>query len=341
MFDTVKKLCEIPGISGREHDVAQAIAGMAREHTDDIFIDALGNVIAKKRGAVVPKMPIMLAAHMDEVGFMVNYITEDGLLRVVNVGGVYGQTLSGRTLFLPRSGLFGMLGKAPIHLRKDADDARVPNVDELYLDIGAMSREEAKTKVQLGDTAVFDTKTRDFGDDMLLGKALDDRLGCAILLELMKKELPCDVCFAFTVQEEVGLRGAATAAFAVRPGAAIIVDVAGGADNAGFKEQDKICMLNKGPVISFADRATIYDAELFELATRTADESKIPWQSKTRLSGGTDAGAVHKSAEGVRVIGISVTGRNIHTAASCVSKEDARQATKLIEKILERLNDVL
>ncbi|MEG2259652.1 MAG: M42 family peptidase, partial [Oscillospiraceae bacterium] len=331
MPELLKTLCDLPGISGREGMVADAVEAFARKYTEDVYRDALGNVIVRKKGAVTPKKPIMIAAHMDEVGFLVNYITEKGLVKIINAGGVYGQTLAGRQLFLPRTGIKGVLGLAPTHIRKEKDE--VPKLEDMYLDIGASSKEEAEQYVRLGDTVVFDTELRSFGENCIVGKAIDDRLGCTMMLELISSELPADTFFAFTVQEELGLRGAGTAAFAVRPGYAIVLDVGGGADNAGFKDADQIAVQGKGPIISFADRETFYDYELYQKVTEIADNNFIPWQTKTRLSGGTDAGKIQKTAAGARVIGISVSGRNIHTAASSVNMNDARNAQKLVKLV--------
>ncbi|MEA5050174.1 MAG: M42 family peptidase [Oscillospiraceae bacterium] len=340
MFELIKTLCDLPGVTGRESAVADRIEALARPHADTIYRDALGNVIVFKKGAKTPDKPVMLAAHMDEVGFLVNYITESGFLRLLAAGGLYGQSLAGRTLYFPRAGLRGVLGKAPIHQRKGDEGKKIPKLDELYVDIGAASREEAEKYVRVGDTAVFDTQLRRFGDNGIVGKAIDDRLGCALLLETLETDLPVDCHFAFTVQEEVGLRGAQTAAFAVRPGAAVIVDCCGAADNAGFKDNDRIACSGAGPVISYADHATLYDEELFGKVCALADANGIPWQTKTRLSGGTDAGSIHKTAAGARVVGISVASRNIHCAASTASLEDAENAKKLIGKTLELLADV-
>ncbi len=333
MADLIEMLCAQPGISGRESAVADAIEAVARRHTPDIYRDAIGNLIVRKRGAKPPAKPVMLAAHMDEVGFIVNYVTEEGLLKLIPAGGLYGQTLAGRTLWLPRPDVYGVLGFAPVHLRKDRES--VPRLEDMYLDIGAGSREQAQAVVRLGDMVVFDSPLRPLGDSCVCGRALDDRLGCAMLLELMAGELPVDVFFAFTVQEELGLRGAQTAAYAVRPGTAVILDVGGGADNAGFSGADRIAVQGAGPILSYADGAAFYDAQLYDAAARLADERGIPWQTKTRLSGGTDAGAVQRAASGCRIVGISVTGRSIHTAASSVDMDDAKNALKLVRELLE------
>ncbi len=340
MFEVIKTLCDLPGVSGREDAVAEKIEELAKPYADEMHRDALGNLIVFKKGKKAPDKPVMLAAHMDEVGFLVGHITDKGFLKLVPVGGLYGQTLAGRVLLFPRAGIRGVLGKAPIHQRKGDEDKKVPKLDGLYVDIGAATKEEAEKHIRLGDMAVFDTELRRFGDDGIVGKAIDDRLGCALLLEAMKRDLPVDCSFAFTVQEEVGLRGALTAAYGVRPGCAVVVDCCGAADNAGFKDNDKIACSGKGPVVSFADRATLYDYELFDKVCALADENGIPWQTKTRLSGGTDAGAIHKTAAGARVIGISVASRNIHCAASTASLADAENAEKLIGKTLELLANV-
>ncbi|MEG0751810.1 MAG: M20/M25/M40 family metallo-hydrolase [Oscillospiraceae bacterium] len=339
MYELIKKLCDLPGISGRERAVTDEIERIAREYTREIERDALGNLIVRKRGAKTPSRPVMVAAHTDEVGFMVSDIDDDGLLSLVSVGGTYGHTLSGRSLILPRSGLAGILGGAPLHLRHDNLD-EIPKLDDMYLDIGASSKEQAEKYVRRGDAVLFDTKLARFGDDNIIGKAIDDRLGCAIMLELLRENLPCDVTFAFTVQEELGLRGAKTAAFSVRPGTAIVLDVGGGADNAGFEGAARIALQGAGPIISFMDRATIYDEKLYEAACRLADDNNIPRQTKTRVSGGTDAGAIHCAAAGARVVGISIAGRNIHTSASSVSLSDTRNAFELAKLMLGHLSDV-
>ena len=340
LFETTKILSDLHGVSGRETAVADKIEEIVKPYADTVYRDALGNLIVFKKGKTAPKSPVMLAAHMDEVGFLVSYITEKGLIKLINAGGVYGQSLAGRTLYFPRSGITGVLGKAPIHVRKDEDNEKVPKLDDLYVDIGALSKEEAEKFVKLGDVAAFDTVLREFGDGNILGKAIDDRLGCALLIELLKSELPLDCHFAFTVQEELGLRGAKTAAFAVRPKTAIIIDCCGAADNAGFKDNDVIARSGAGPVISYADHATFYDYELFNATCKVADDNGIKWQTKTRISGGTDAGSVHTSADGVKVIGISIASRNIHSAASTASLKDAEDTLALTKKVLEYLSNV-
>ena len=339
LFDLTKTLCDLPGTSGRERAVTDAIEKIVREYTSDITRDPLGNLIVRAKGARRSKKTIMLAAHTDEVGFMVSGIDDSGLLSLVGVGGLYGHTLAGCQLTLPRSGLHGVLGLAPIHLRKENHDA-VPKLDSMYLDIGASSREQAEKYVRLGDCVVFDKQLCKMGDGYMLGKAIDDRLGCAIMLSLLKKGLPCDATLAFTVQEELGLRGARTAAFAIKPYTAIVLDVGGGADNAGFEGPAKIAMQDAGPIISFMDGATVYDAELYENAGRIADENGIPHQTKTRASGGTDAGAIHTTGCGARVLGLSVCGRNIHTEASSVSIADAENTLALTRLCMEYLADV-
>lgn len=340
MFEMIKILCDLNGVSGRESAVADTIEEIVKPFADNIYRDALGNLIVFKKGKTTPKEPIMLAAHMDEVGFLVSHITEKGLIKLINAGGIYGQSLSGRILFFPRTGIKGVLGKAPLHLRKDEDEKKVPKLDDMYVDIGALTKEEAEKYVRLGDVAAFDTTLRRFGDNGIVGKAIDDRLGCALLIELIKNELPVDCHFAFTVQEELGLRGAGTAAFAVRPKTAIIIDCCGAGDNGGFKENDVIAKSGGGVVISYADHATFYDYDLFEKVCEIADINKIKWQTKTRISGGTDAGSIYQTADGAKVIGLSVASRNIHTAASTASLTDAKDTLKLTKLVLEYLANV-
>lgn len=203
----------------------------------------------------------------------------------------------------------------------------------MTVDIGAESKEEALKYVSLGDSVYFDSDFYSFGDGMIKGKALDDRAGCAIMIDMIKKEQPYDLYFAFTVQEEVGTRGAKTAAFSVAPEKAIILETTTAADIAGVEGEKRVCALKKGPVVSFMDRATVYDSELFSLAFSLAERENIPCQTKTLVAGGNDAGAVHISREGVKTVAVSLPCRYLHSPSCVIAREDFVNSGKLAEAL--------
>ena len=337
MLDTLETLCCLSGVSGNEKEVRDYILERILPVADEIRTDVMGNLMVFKKGAVTPEKRVMLAAHMDEVGLIVTDITDEGFLKVAAVGGIDRRVLPGKRVFVGESRVLGVLGGKALHLTKDDEIKTLPAIGDMTVDIGASSREEAEKLVRLGDTACFDDSVIRFGDGFLKAKAIDDRTGCAAMVKLLESDLPCDCWFAFTVQEEVGARGAGIAARSIEPDVALILEGTTAADLPGVEGADRVCCLGKGVVIPFMDRGTIYDRELYSLLGRLADENGIPWQTKTRVAGGTDASAIQRSLGGVRAAAVSVAVRNIHSPASIAKQSECEDQLRLARLFLEEM----
>lgn len=337
MIDKLRELCLLNGASGDEARVREYI--MSRISADEMFTDNLGNLIVFKKGRKTPKNKIMFAAHMDEVGFMITDITEDGFLRFGAVGGINSAVAVGRALRL-ESGAVGVIGTKAIHQQSKEEREKMPGFDELYVDIGASSREEAEKLAPRGSYAYFDAEFFEFGDGFIKGKAIDDRAGCLIMMDMINGEPEYDAWYAFTVQEEIGTRGAKAAAFTIAPDIAIVLETTTACDISGVSGGKKVCELGKGAVISYMDRSTVYDRALYDLAFETAIANDIPVQTKTLVAGGNDSGAIHVSRGGVRTCAISVPCRYLHSP-SCVIKESDHRAVKVLaEKMLSAVSEI-
>lgn len=336
MLNRVEQLCALAGTSGDEGRVAAYILAQIGDKAE-VSRDPLGNLIGVKRGKGRPKNKVMLCAHMDEVGLIVTGFTSDGMLRFDAVGGIDPRVVLGRQVAVGEAGLAGVIGAKAVHLLSDDERSSAPGFDKLFIDIGAVSEEDARDHVALGDRAVFVSDFIRFGDGLLKGKALDDRLGCAILLELIDGEPAYDFHFAFTVQEEVGLRGAKAAAYTIAPDMAVVLETTTAADIAGVEGAAQVCRLKGGPVISFMDRSTLYDRELYALAFDTAKTLGFAAQTKTMIAGGNDAGAVHVSGSGVRTAAISVPCRYLHSPSCVVNLGDVAHTAQLVEALLPRM----
>ena len=304
MFDNLKELCLLNGTSGNEDAVREYIINEIKDYAE-YHIDNLGNIIAFKKGKKVPHKKIMLDAHMDEVALIVTSIQSDGTLTVDTVGGVDASVVIGRQVIVGSEKLAGVAGAKAIHKLSKDEREKKPEIDSLYIDFGAENADDAKKYVMPGDIVYFSSDYIEFGDNMIKSKALDDRFGCALLIELIKSDLEYDAYFTFTVQEEIGLRGAKTAAFGVDPDIAIIVEATTAADIEGVPDNKKVCRLGDGAVVSFMDRSTMYDRELYNYAFEISKEKNIKCQTKTMIAGGNNSGAVHVSGNGVRTIAVS------------------------------------
>ena len=333
MLDRMKKMSALDGISGREGAVRDYIISCLPEYCTH-SVDAMGNLIVQVTGKSRAKNRVMLAAHMDEVGLIVTYITDDGLIRFTTVGGVETAVLLGRRVKVGEQGLTGVIGVVPIHLREDEDELKYPKKDSLYIDVGADSADELKDLVSPGDAIVFDSEPYELGN-CLKGKALDDRAGCAVLLELVKTQPEFDLTLAFTVQEEVGLRGAGCAAFALQPDFAIVVETTTAADLAGVGGEKRVCLLGKGAVVPFMDRMTVYSPKLFRRVRELAEEKGFLMQTKTMVAGGNDAGIIHKTAGGVPTLTVSFACRYLHSPCCVIHQNDIEQMCKAVKAIAE------
>ena len=329
MLNLLKQLCALSGVSSWEDEVRDFIRQKAQPYADSIRVDALGNLIVFKKGEKSTGGKLLLSAHMDEVGLMITRIEDDGTLRFDSVGGIDRRVLMGKRVYVGKDRLPAVIGSKPIHLTSASERKSVPKMEDLYLDLGFENREEAEKLVEMGDIAVFDEECVEYGNGLLKAKALDDRVGCAVLLKLLEEALPMDCTFVFSVQEEVGTRGAFGYAFSVNPEIALVVESTTAADIPGTPEYMQVCVPGKGPVVPFMDRGTIYHRDLFELVRKLAEENGIPWQTKHMIAGGTDARTIQRTRAGVQVVGIAAALRNIHSPSSVGAIADFENMLKL------------
>lgn len=336
MLDLLKKLCLIDGVSGNEDSVRdfiiKEISGFCEYKTD-----SLGSVIAFKKGKKAPEKKLMIAGHMDEVGFIINGVTSGGFLNFAPVGGIDPRTVFGSSVKIGKiNGVIG--GKAVHHLTSEERNV-APDFENMTIDIGAINREDALKHVSISDFVSFNSEFYSYGNNFIKSKAIDDRVGCALMIELIKSELEYDTYFAFNVQEEIGLRGSKTTAFAIDPDIAIVLEATTAADLSGVEDDKRVCVLGEGPVVSFMDGRTIYDKDLYKLAFNTAKEKNIPCQTKTAIAGGNDAGSIHISGNGVRTIAISLPCRYIHTPSCVIKKSDLDSTAGLLNELLKKIYD--
>ena len=329
LMDTIKELCVLNGAPGDEDEVRSYIKEKVAPYATEMRIDALGNLIVFKKGKKSTGGTLLLAAHMDEVGLIIRSITEEGYLKFSCVGGIDRRVLLSKAVVVGKNQVPGIIGMKPIHLTTSEERKSIPKGKDLTIDIGAQSREEAEKLVSVGDYAVFTSDIVEFGNGFIKAKAIDDRAGCAVMMELLKEELPMDCTFAFTVQEEIGCKGAMGAAFSVKPKITLIVETTTAADLAGVKGGKKVCCLGDGPVIPFMDNGSIADRELYELVRTLAEKHHIPWQTKHMIAGGNDARAFQHSREGVRTIVMSAAVRYLHAPSTVAYKQDFDNILKL------------
>lgn len=337
MLNLVKELCLLNGVSSGEDDVRDYLMERCRPYAASMKVDALGNLIVFKRGEKSTGSRLMLTAHMDEVGFIVNDITEDGYLKFAPVGGIDPRVVIGKRVSVGRGRIPGAIGLKAYHLVSAEEEKKVPDFEDLYIDIGAKDRADAEAVTALGDLVAFESDAVEFGSGMLKAKALDDRVGCAVMLQLIEEELPMDCTFVFSAQEEVGTRGAFGAAFSVTPEIALVLEGTTAADLPGTDEHRRVAVPGKGPVLSFMDNGTIYDRGLFELLRDLADRYGIPWQTKNYVSGGNDSSAIQRTKEGVRVAAVSTPVRYLHAPSGVACIQDISHVHTLVKHFIEAL----
>ncbi|MDR1755328.1 MAG: M42 family peptidase [Eubacterium sp.] len=335
MIQTLEELCGLNAVSGDEKDVREYIISKIKILKSDIKTDNLGNLIIFKKGRQRPKNKIMVCAHMDEVGFITSYITDDGYVKIKPVGGIMPSAVPGRRILFKR-GITGAVGTKPVHKLKDVEKETQPTIEELHVDIGATDRADAEKYVSLGEIAYFVGEFFEFGDGFVSGKAIDDRIGCAIMIDMINSDLEYDAFFVFTAVEEAGARGAAPAAYSVMPDMAVVLEATTAADIPGIENGDVVCELGGGPVVSFMDNGSIYDKELYDTAFFTARENSLKCQTKTKIAGGNDGGVIHRTLGGIRTIAASVPCRYLHTANCVIKMSDAEETRILTEKLLEK-----
>lgn len=339
MKELLRELCLTDGISGDESTVRELIISKIKD-VCDYRTDNLGSLICFKKGRKTPEKKLMICAHMDEVGFIVTYIRSDGTLSFDTVGGIDPAVIIGRQVRIGKNRISGVVGSTAVHNLSKEQREKAPSVDSLYIDIGAEDKAEAEKYVSLGDCIYYDSEFVDLGDRRIKAKAIDDRAGCAMMIEMLHEELEYDTYFVFNVQEEIGLRGSTASAFAVAPDFAIVLESTTAADIDGASGAKRVCEVGKGPVVSFMDRSTMYDKELYRLAFDTAKELGIPCQTKTMVAGGNDAGAIHKSGKGVRTIAVSLPCRYLHSPSSVIEFADMENSYTLVKNLAKRIAEL-
>ncbi len=339
MINLLKELCLINGTSGDENSVRNAIIEKVKDFCE-YRVDNLGNLICFCKGKKLAEKKLMIAAHMDEVGFIVTYINEDGTLCFNEVGGVDTSVVLGRQVKIGNDHIFGVVGSTAVHNLSKEQRETPPKYSDMYIDIGATSKEEAEKIVSLGDSVYFDSEYIELGGDCIKAKAIDDRAGCAAMIKLIREGMEYDTYFVFNVQEEVGLRGSMVSAFSVAPDFAIVLEATTASDIDGVGGAKRVCCLGKGPVVGFMDRSTVYDKEIYRMAFEIADELEIPCQTKTMIAGGNDSGAIHISCGGVRTIAVSVPCRYIHSPSCVINTEDLENTLILTRELAKRIQEL-
>ena len=336
MIERLKKYCGCISPSGCEDEIRELIIQDIQQIATRYEVDRMGNLIAFKKGRKTPDKKVVVSAHMDEVGLMVKYISDEGYIYFDPIGGIDPRVVGGRRVVIGDKRIYGVVASKAIHLQKKKERGMVVPLEEMYIDIGCDDKKSCEEVVSVGDVATFVPNFEEFGDGLIKSKAIDDRFGCALLVELMQEELEYDTYFAFVTCEEVGTDGAKQVAFNLRPDIAIAIEATTAGDVLGAPKSRYACELRKGAVISHIDGSTIYDKKLVEYALATAQENNIKCQLKNVIAGGNDASAYQRTAAGARVLAVSAPTRYIHSASNIVCKDDLFEIKKLILALLQK-----
>lgn len=334
----LKTLTEAHGLSGNEKEVRDIIISEIKDYCTSIKIDRLGNIIAFKEGNINSKNKIMITAHMDEVGLMVKEIDSSGLIKFLTVGGIDKRILVSKTVLVGEEKIPGVIGAKPIHLQKRNEWSSALSLDSLYIDIGTSSKEDTEKYVQIGDYISFDSKYTEFGDGLVKAKALDNRVGCAILIDLIKSIEDISFYGVFTVMEEVGLVGSGPAAYEVDPDITIVLEGTVCYDNTKLDSHLIPTFIGGGPAISLIDRSTVYNPNVRDRVVEVAKKNNIPYQFRKTSMGGNDSGKIHTTKTGSLTTTISVPCRNIHSPVSVMSLEDYKNTFHLAKAVLMNFN---
>jgi len=340
----LEKLSNEVGPSGREKAIRALIKAEIAELADRVEVDALGNLLAFKAGdGPEPRLKLMVSAHMDEIGFMVLHIEKSGLVRFGRVGGLDGRMLLSKRVVIGDDKTPGIIGLKPHHLTSDDEDERVPDIDDLAIDLGAEDDKAAGAKVKVGDYGTYATRFTALSDDpawpTVRGKAFDDRAGCTALIGLLAQRYPVDLYAVFTVQEEVGLRGARVAGYRVAPDAAIALEgtVCDDTPKAPDEDVSPVTQLGAGPAVTLMDRSLVSHPGMVRLLQETAAAEGIAIQYKQPALGGTDSGAIHLTRAGVPAVTVAIPCRYIHSPASILNLNDLTDTVKLVAAALQRV----
>lgn len=342
-IDILSQLSDAFGVSGFEDEVREEITALISPYVDELRTDTLGNLLATRKGK--GDFTLMLDAHMDEVGFIVKWIEDSGYLRFAPLGGWDPRIIPGHRIELStRSGekRCGVIGSAPPHILSEEERKRPIAIDDMFIDVGAASQQDVVDMgIRIGDPLTIHYPFTEISDGYVTGKAFDDRAGCALMIETARRlagqDIDIDIVFAFVIGEEVGLRGARTASYQIKPDLAIALEGTIGADMPGVPAGSQPVRLGRGPAITVADRSIIVSRKLIEALEQVADEQAIPYQYKLPTYGGTDAGAIHLSREGVLTGVVSVPCRFIHSPTSTMRLNDFENTVRLLMSVIGRL----
>jgi len=329
----LKRLTEAMGPSGYEDEIRQVIYEEIRQYADRVYTDSMGNLIAEKDGTR-PGPKVLLCAHMDEVSVMITHIDNNGLLQFRHIGGIDDRILLSKPVMIGEKRIPGVIGSKPPHHQKPDERKNPVGLSQLRIDIGAKSREDALKYVKPGDVAVFATEYEEIGHRRAKSKSFDDRVGCAVMVETIKKQFDVPVVFGFAVQEEIGLRGAGPLAYRTNPDISLVLEGTLAADLPGAAPHGYATELGKGPALSIMDGSSIHNREFLAHMKSVAEQNEIPYQIRNTTAGGNDAGRIHLSREGVLSGVVSVPTRYIHAPAQLISLDDYENTILLVEKFL-------
>jgi endoglucanase len=339
MNELLKQLTEASGVSGAENEVRRVIRDLIKESVDGWSVDTMGNLIARKKGTGESDMRVLVDAHMDEVGLLITDVDSKGLLQFTTVGGFDDRALLGKVVAVGKEKIPGVIGARAVHLLKSGDYNKVVKVDAMRIDIGAKNKDTAAGKVKVGDYATFVTEYEEIeGGRTAIGKAFDDRAGCAALIELLRGEpYPFELIAAFTVQEEIGLRGAPTAAYGAKPDAALVLECTPAYDLPNKNDVSANVILGKGPAVYVMDSRTIQDPRLVAHITRTAAAAGIPYQIRQPGGGGTNTGAIQRRHGGIPAATLATPARYCHSPVSLINLDDYANVVRLADATLRGL----
>jgi len=338
-FSLIEKLCKADGISGFEEEIREIMKKELKKSCDDVIVDSFGNVIGRKGKG---KLKIMLAAHMDEVGLMVKHISKEGFVNFVKIGGIDDRLLLGKEVIIKnrKGDVFGVIGSKSPHLQKKEEVEKVIKHDEMFIDIGAKNEKDARKKISVGDPILFPKKFGKLSKNLFYSKAVDDRIGCYILLKVMEKipkNIDMEIYGVGTTQEEVGLKGARVSAFRINPDYGFAIDTTIAGDTPQIKESESSLKLGKGPAITITEasgRGVITHPKIRNLLTKIAKKYKIPYQEDILEGGMTDGAIIYLTREGIPTGVVSVPCRYIHSPLGVFNIDDVNNAIKLLVKAI-------
>lgn len=339
VLELLRRLSDAHGLSGHEQNIVEIIRAEITPYVDEIKVDSMGNLIAVKKGS---DFKVMLAAHMDEIGCMVQYIDERGFIRFVTIGGWFTPALYAQRVIIhgKKGPVIGVLGGKPPHMMTDEDKKKSLKQDDLFIDVGAASAEEvAGLGIEIGCPITIDRELKELAGTRVTGKAFDDRVGVAMIIETLKHlETDHTLYAVFTVQEEVGLKGAKTSAYSIKPDCAIAIDVTIPGDHPGIDKKDASIEMGKGPVVilvSASGRGLLSDQKMVQWLRESADSAGISYQIEVGTGGNTDATIIHLEQGGIPSVPFSIPARYIHSPVEVVDMQDIRDGIRILTEALK------